>query len=179
MHKGYPLSLFLGLALALGACQKNETTPKPAEAPASGSPGAAPATPPAAAVPAAAGATSGALTRTKAPDGAKVSFTGIKDGDTVSSPVKFGFAVEGLKIAPAGTSEPGTAHHHLIIDSELPPQDAPLPANDHVQHFGKGQTETEVTLPPGPHTLQLEAADYQHLPFDPPVVSDRISITVK
>src|SRR5579883_2236785 len=150
MQKGYSLSLFLAAA-ALAACNQKSEAPKPAE------------TPPPAAAPAPAGqepaATGAALTRTKAPAGAKVYFVGIKDGDTVTSPFKVGFGVDGLTVAPAGTMDPGTGHHHLIIDADLPPQDLPLPANDNVKHFGKGQTDAELTLPAGKHTLQLEFAD--------------------
>jgi hypothetical protein len=78
-----------------------------------------------------------------------------------------------------GRGSPGRPRRHLIIDSDLPPQDAPLPANDNVKHYGKGQTEDSITLPPGSHTLQIEFADGTHLPFDPPVVSDKITVTVK
>jgi len=120
-----------------------------------------------------------ALARTPAPAGAKVYFVGIKDGDTVTSPFKVSFGADGATIAPAGSTDAGTGHHHLIIDSALPPQDAPLPASEQVKHFGKGQTETELTLAPGKHTLQLELADGRHVPFDPPVVSQKITITVK
>lgn len=134
------------------------------------------ATPPA--TPAAA-ATSAAMPRATAPKGAKIHFKGIKDGDTVASPFKIGFAAKGIKVAPAGTATPGTGHFHLLLDTGLPPQDAPLPANDHVKHFGKGQLETEVTLPAGKHTLQLEMTDGNHLPFQPPLLSSKITVTVK
>jgi hypothetical protein len=124
--------------------------------------------------------TAAAAPRQKAPDGTSVSFTGIKNGDTVTSPFKVGFAVTGAKIAPAGTTDAGTGHFHLLIDTDtLPPQDAPLPASATVKHYGKGQTEDSVTLPAGKHTLQIELADGLHVPFDPPVLSDKISVTVK
>lgn len=155
-------SLLLASLLSLAACSKTTET-APAAAP----------------PPAPVATTAPAAARTKAPEGAKVYFVGIKDGDTVTSPFKVGFGVDVLKVAPAGTPDAGVGHHHLIIDSELPPQDAPLPANDNVKHFGKGQTETELTLPAGTHTLQIEFADSSHVPFDPPVVSDKITITVK
>lgn len=161
------LSLALIAGLALAGCHKKteeqQASPAAPAAPAAETPAA---TPP-------------AVTRQTAPEGAKVAFVGIKDGDTVTSPFKVGFSVEGLKVAPAGTTDPDTGHFHLIIDSELPPQDAPLPANDHVKHYGQGQTEDELTLPPGPHTLQLEFTDGAHVPFNPPVVSDKINVTVK
>lgn len=157
------LSLALALLLAAGGCNQNSSSQSQ---PAAESP---PPTAPAATMP----------QRQKAPAGAKASFVGIQQGDSVSSPFKVGFAVDGLKISPAGTADPGTAHFHLIIDADLPPQDVPLPTSDHVKHYGKGQTEDTLTLPPGQHTLQIEMADGTHLPFDPPVVSDRITITVK
>ena len=84
-----------------------------------------------------------------------------------------------MGVAPAGVAKEGTGHHHLIVDAELPPEDLPIPANDDYRHFGKGQTETEIELSPGPHTLQLLLGDKNHVPHDPPVVSERISIVVK
>lgn len=126
------------------------------------------------------GTAAAALTRHKAPDGAKISLTGVKDGDTVTSPVKLGFSATGVKVAPAGTMDAGTGHFHLLTDADtLPSQDAPLPANEHVKHYGKAQTEDSVTLTPGKHTLQLELTDGLHLPFDPPLLSDKVTVTVK
>lgn len=164
-----PLPLLLAATVALAACSQKSADQSQPAAPAAAPAAAAPAAPPPAA----------GLPRQKAPDGTTVSFVGIKDGDTVTSPFKVGFAVTGAKVAPAGTTDPGTGHFHLIIDSDLPPQDAPLPANEHVKHYGKGQLEDTLTLPPGSHTLQIEFADGLHLPFDPPVVSDKITVTVK
>ena len=118
--------------------------------------------------------------RTPAPAGASVYFISPADGATVEKtfPVKFG--LKGMGVAPAGTDAPATGHHHLLIDvAELPPVDQPLPASDNIRHFGKGQTETEVTLPPGKHTLQLLVGDKNHVPLDPPVVSQKITVTVK
>jgi len=164
MNKTRTLALLLTAALAMAACSQ--------KAPDQAAPAAAPAAP---AAPAAA-----TLPRQKAPDGTAVSFVGIKTGDTVTSPFKVGFAVTGAKIAPAGTMDAGTGHFHLLIDTDtLPPQDGPLPANDKIKHYGKGQTEDTVTLTPGTHTLQIELADGLHVPFDPPVVSDKITVTVK
>jgi hypothetical protein len=160
------------LALTLGACSK---TPEAPATPPATNPAAAPAPAPAP-TPA---PTTMTMQRATAPAGVKISFVGIKTGDAVTSPVKFSFGLEGAKIAPAGTTEPGTGHFHVIVDSELPAQDAPLPASDKVIHFGKGQTEAELTLTPGPHTLQLEFTDGSHMPFEPAVTSDKIEITVK
>ena len=177
------LGLALCAAAALAACSQKQA-PAPAQdqnkQPASTQdPNPNPASTAAAPAGVSPGPAATAAARQKAPDGTTVSFTGIKDGDTVSSPFKVGFAVTGAKIAPAGTTDPGTGHFHLLIDTDLPPQDAPLPASEHVKHYGKGQTEDTVTLPPGTHTLQIELADGTHTPFDPPVLSDKISVTVK
>ena len=102
------------------------------------------------------------------------------DGATVPTTFTVKFGVKGMTIAPAGTDAPNSGHHHLLIDvADLPDMKQPLPANEHVVHFGKGQTETQVTLPPGKHTLQLVFANYLHIPHDPPVVSQRITVTVK
>ena len=88
-------------------------------------------------------------------------------------------AVEGMDVAPAGTDLPNSGHHHLLINvPELPDPDVPLSMTDQIRHFGGGQTETELTLPEGEHTLQLVFADYLHIPQQPVVKSERITITV-
>lgn len=116
--------------------------------------------------------------RTPAPEGAKVYIIAPKDGDTVPQTFKVQFGLSGMGVAPAGADLPKTGHHHLLIDvAELPPLDQPLGPN--VKHFGGGQTEAEITLPPGEHTLQLMLGDKNHVPFDPPVVSDKVRITVE
>ncbi len=110
----------------------------------------------------------------------KVYIIAPADGATVSSPVKVLF---GLKnpwgIAPAGMEKANTGHHHLLIDTDLPDLTKPIPADDHHKHFGGGQTETEIELAPGEHTLQLLLANYLHIPHDPPMVSQQITITVE
>jgi hypothetical protein len=104
------------------------------------------------------------------PAGASVFFVEPADGATVPATFTVKFGVKGMTIAPAGTDQPNSGHHHLLIDvAEAPDMKQPLPANEHVVHFGKGQTETQVTLPPGKHTLQLVFANYLHIPHDPPV----------
>ena len=117
--------------------------------------------------------------RTPAPPGAEVYFISPKDGATVTSPVTVRFGLKGMGVAPAGVAFDNTGHHHLIIDSELPPMDAPVPNDAQHLHFGKGQTETTVNLQPGKHTLQLLLGDQTHTPHNPPVVSKKITITVK
>jgi hypothetical protein len=117
--------------------------------------------------------------RTPSPPGAIVYIVSPADGATVSSPVTVVFGLKGMGVAPAGTDKENTGHHHLIIDAPLPPLDEPIPADDHHKHFGGGQTETTIELAPGTHTLQLLLADQNHMPHEPPVFSDRITITVK
>lgn len=120
-----------------------------------------------------------ALAATPAPPGAEVYFISPKDGETVSSPVTVRFGLKGMGVAPAGTQKDATGHHHLLIDTDLPPLDQPVPTDDHHKHFGAGQTETVITLPPGKHTLQLLLGDFAHTPHERPVMSPKISITVE
>lgn len=110
---------------------------------------------------------------------AKVYFLNLRNGATVSNPVKVVFGLSGMGVAPAGVEKAGTGHHHLLVDVASVDANAPLPANDQYRHFGLGQTETSVELKPGTHTLQLIVADQNHIPHHPVVISDRITITVK
>ena len=126
-------------------------------------------------------ATAVAQPRASAPHGAKVYFIAPKNGATVQNPVVVKFGLKGMTIAPAGTQTENSGHHHLLVDTDLRDLNlgAPLPATDKVLHFGKGQTETTLTLAPGKHTLELLFADYEHMSFDPPVHSKKITITVQ
>ena len=115
-----------------------------------------------------------------APAGAEVYIVSPKDGATVKGPVTVVFGLKGMGIAPAGIKFDNTGHHHLLIDSEVPADlSLPLPATEKSVHFGKGQTETTLTLPPGKHTLQLVFGDWLHVPHDPAVISKKITITVE
>lgn len=116
---------------------------------------------------------------TPSPEGAAVYFISPSDGDTVSSPVQVVFGLRGMGVAPAGTDKAKTGHHHLIIDTDLPALDMPVPADAKHVHFGGGQTEVVVELSPGTHTLQLLLADMNHIPHSPPVYSEKITITIK
>lgn len=119
------------------------------------------------------------LPRSPSPDRATAYIISPADGETVSSPVTVKFGLQGMGVAPAGVQQANTGHHHLLIDtSSLPPDNLPLPATDQVVHFGGGQTETTIALAPGTHTLQLVLGDYLHIPHDPPVRSQQITITV-
>ena len=120
-----------------------------------------------------------ALPRTPRPADAVLYVISPADGSTVSSPVTVRFGLKGMGIAPAGVDVPNTGHHHLVVDAPTPPLHLPLPADAQHIHFGGGQTETTLALPPGTHTLQLILADEVHIPHDPPLVSERITITVE
>jgi len=124
---------------------------------------------------------SGAAGETPSPAGAKVYFINLKSGDTVTSPVKIQFGLAGMGIAPAGVQSPNTGHHHLIVDDvvEGAALSGPIPADERHVHFGKGQTEATITLPTGTHTLQLVLGDWTHVPHNAPVMSDRITVTVR
>jgi Domain of unknown function (DUF4399) len=122
-----------------------------------------------------------ALAQTAAPPNAAVYFISPKDGDTVTSPFKVQFGLSGMGVAPAGVEKPNTGHHHLVIDATLSPEELkePIASDAKHLHFGGGQTETMVTLPPGQHTLQLVLGDWTHIPFNPPIMSLVITVTVK
>ena len=128
------------------------------------------------------GASSLALAQERTPSapGAEVYIISPKDGAVVHNPVRVQFGLKGMGIAPAGVKYDNSGHHHLLIDTDPPAdQSAPLPATDKIVHFGKGQTETTLTLSPGKHTLQLLLADLNHIPHSPPLLSKKITITVK
>ena len=124
---------------------------------------------------------------TPSPPGAKVYFIDLADGDTVESPLTIRFGLAGMGVAPAGVDFENTGHHHLLVDRE-PIGEGPegaeefdyaMPADEHLIHFGGGQTETVLELPPGDHTLQLVLGDMNHIPHDPPVMSPVITVTVE
>ncbi len=115
-----------------------------------------------------------------APNDAQVYIISPTEGDTLSETFKVKFGLTGMGIAPAGIEKQNTGHHHLLVDlPELPDFTASLPATEHIRHFGGGQTETTLTLPPGKHRLQLLLANYAHVPHEPPIISDPITVTVR
>jgi hypothetical protein len=117
--------------------------------------------------------------RTASAPGAELYIQSPADGAEVRSPFLVRFGLRGMGVAPAGVTNANTGHHHLLIDvAELPPDNLPLPQTDQVRHFGAGQTEVELSLPPGQHTLQLVLGDALHIPHDPPLRSAKITITV-
>ncbi len=119
------------------------------------------------------------LPRTPSPDGARVFFVTPSDGDTVSSPVSIEFGIEGMSVVAAGDTTPNSGHHHLIVDADLPDLSMPVPSTENYIHFGDGSSSTEIELEPGTHTLQLLLGDHLHIPHDPPVSSETITITVE
>lgn len=110
----------------------------------------------------------------------RVYFIEPTDGATVSQKFTIKFGLSGMGIAPAGVEKDNTGHHHLLIDlEEIPNLEMPLPASDNLKHFGGGQTEAEMTLAPGKHTLQLLLGNHVHIPHQPPLLSEKITITVE
>lgn len=117
--------------------------------------------------------------RTASPAGARVFFVNLKDGATIQTRTRVRFGIEGMSLVPAGTRSDTGGHHHLLIDTEPGPPDQPIPADYNNIHLGNGQTEVVVTLPKGPHTLQLLLGDRNHVPHDPPVMSKKITVYVR
>jgi hypothetical protein len=119
--------------------------------------------------------------------GVELYFINLEDGASVQSPVLIRFGLRGMGVAPAEVEKAGTGHHHLFINR--PPLgegefgaeefELALPNDETHRHFGGGQTEATIELPPGEHTLQLVLGDHGHVPHDPPVVSDVITIVVE
>lgn len=116
----------------------------------------------------------------KSAEGAKLYFITPLDGETVAPTFTVRFGLKGMGVAPAGADLPNTGHHHILIDHEGEvSMTMPLPKTDQIVHFGGGQTETELTLSPGEHTLRLVLGNHLHIPHDPPVMSETITVNVK
>ena len=120
-----------------------------------------------------------ALDRTPAPEGAATYIVSPESGAIVSNPVTVVFGLSGMGVAPAGTEKENTGHHHLLINTDPPAFDEPIPADDQHVHFGGGQTEVQIELEPGEHSLQLLLGDLNHIPHDPPVMSEKVTIVVE
>jgi hypothetical protein len=113
-----------------------------------------------------------------APQHASVYIISPQNGATVAETFTIKFGLQGMGVSPAGFEKKNTGHHHLLVDGKkLPAFDKPM--GGEVKHFGGGQTETDVTLTKGEHTLQLILGDHNHMPHNPAVVSEKITITVK
>ena len=115
---------------------------------------------------------------TPSPSGAEVYFIDLKDGATVPAQLRVYFGLRNMGVAPASSDLPNSGHHHLLVDTELPALNQPIPNDFNHLHFGAGQTETDLTLKPGEHTLQLLMGDKDHIPHIPPVMSARIHVSV-
>jgi len=154
--------LTLGCGLALTGCEQEAPAPEPAQP---------------AEIQAAAPAPA-AVPRKPSPAGATVYFVSPTDGDEVTSPVTVVFGLAGAGVAPAGIDLPNTGHHHLLVDTDPPPSNLPIPADAQHVHFGLGQTETTLELSAGEHSLQLLLGDNLHIPHDPPLMSESITVRV-
>ena len=129
---------------------------------------------------AALGTTAAQAQNTPAPPNAKAYIIWPPDGQVIQGGklwVRMG--LKNIGVAPAGVANPNIGHHHLLVNTGLPPLDEPIPNNRNYLHFGAGQTEAQIDLPPGTHTLQLLLGDAHHVSFDPPVMSKKITITVR
>ena len=116
--------------------------------------------------------------RKQAPADARVYFVGLDDGSVLPQKATIRFGLVNMGVAPAGIDKPNTGHHHLLIDTKVPPLDEPIPNDFNHLHFGAGQTEAIVTLSPGRHTLQLLLGDENHVPHNPPIMSKPIRVYV-
>ncbi|MGK7894635.1 MAG: DUF4399 domain-containing protein [Xenococcus sp. (in: cyanobacteria)] len=115
-----------------------------------------------------------------APANAKVYIIQPSDGENVPKTFTVKFGLSGMGVAPSGVDQENTGHHHLFVDvTDYPDFTSPLPTTDHILHFGGGQTETELTLTPGKHTLQLVLGNFAHIPHDKPVISEKITVYVE
>lgn len=158
-----PLAISAAALLMLGACGQQDAEPVAAEEPAADATMSEPM----------------AMPRTASPEGARVFFISPADGDTVSNPITIEFGIEGMSVVAAGVNEDHSGHHHLLVDTGVPDTGLPIPADANHIHFGDASTATELTLAPGEHTLRLLLGDHLHIPHDPPVVSDPITIMVE
>jgi hypothetical protein len=121
------------------------------------------------------------LAPSPAPEGAEVYFISPGDGARLSGEFTVRFGLRKMGVAPAGVMLDNTGHHHLLIDIDIDMLDMtqPLPASSQVIHFGMGQTETQLSLEPGTYSLRLLLGNHMHVPHDPPVLSETISVTVE
>ena len=116
---------------------------------------------------------------TPAPENAELYFISPADGAVLSGPVAVRFGLKNMGVTPAGIQYDNSGHHHLLLNTELPPLNLPIINDENHLHFGAGQTETTIDLPPGVHTLQLLLGDFAHIPHEPAVMSERITVTIE
>lgn len=116
--------------------------------------------------------------RKPSPQGARVWFVSPADGAVLTSPFMVEFGLEGMELRPAGEIGEHTGHHHLLVNTGLPRMDLPIITDDNHMHFGLAQTSVELSLEPGVHSLQLLLGDDLHIPHEPPVMSEVITVEV-
>ena len=116
--------------------------------------------------------------RKPSPEEARVWIVSPAEGEEVVSPFVVVFGLEGMDLSPAGVHGEHTGHHHLLVDTGLPRMDLPITTDDSHIHFGNAQTGVELSLEPGTHTIRLLLADDLHIPHDPPVMSEAVTIMV-
>jgi hypothetical protein len=116
--------------------------------------------------------------RKPSPAGARVYFVGLQDGSVLPPKATIRFGLVNMGVAPAGIEKANTGHHHVLVDTKLPPLDEPIPNDFNHLHFGAGQTEAVVNLPLGRHTVQLLLGDENHVPHNPPIMSKPITVLV-
>lgn len=117
---------------------------------------------------------------TPAPEDAYLYIGWPNDGEVINArQFRVWFGLRNMGVAPAGVAKAGTGHHHILIDTDVPPLDEPIPSDPNNLHFGGGQSEAMIELDPGVHTLQLLFGDENHIPHNPPVMSRKITITVR
>lgn len=117
---------------------------------------------------------------TQSPADAYLYFIWPQDGETIKGAFWARFGLRNMGVTQAGSNAPNTGHHHLLVDVQEPlALNEPIPQDKAHLHFGAGQTEARIELPPGKHTLQLVLGDAKHYPFNPPVISKKIHITVR
>jgi len=170
MKSTRPLTIFTGIValVSISACGQQDSAPAAADESSTDMSAAAVAEQP-----------MSAPLRTASAADAAVFFITPGDGDTVSSPVTVEFGLSGMSVVAAGVNEAHSGHHHLLVDTDPPNMGLPIPADANHIHFGDASTSTELTLEPGEHTLRLLLGDHLHIPHDPPVMSDPITIIIK
>jgi hypothetical protein len=118
--------------------------------------------------------------RTPSPPGAEEFIIWPPDGAViVGGKLWVRMGLRNMGVCPKGVNMPNVGHHHLLIDTEMPPFDQEIPSDRQHLHYGAGETDARIELPPGKHTLQLILGDYNHVPHDPPVYSKKITIAVR
>jgi hypothetical protein len=117
---------------------------------------------------------------TPAPKDAEVYLIAPEDNATVVGTFKARFGLSNMGVTHGGDTYPNAGHHHLLIDvDELPDPKEPIPLDKNHLHFGAGETEAMIDLPPGKHTLRLLMGDANHYVFNPSVVSKPITVWVR